>query len=112
MEPELDPGDHRALAAGLDLLHVQEEAPGMVLWHPRGLTLYRRLEDEARRHVLASGYHEVRTPQLLRQPTWEASGQWQHFRESMFALGEGASAGALKPVSCPGHIQLVKRMAA
>ena len=111
MEPELDPDDHRALAARLDLLHFQDDAPGMVFWHPRGLTLYRLLEDEARRQVEAGGYREVRTPQLLRAPIWQASGHWEHFRANMFVLGDGPDAAALKPVSCPGHVQLVKRMA-
>ncbi len=111
MEPELDPDDHRALAARLDLLHFQDEAPGMVFWHPRGYTLYRLLEDEARRHVLAGGYREVRGPQVLRRPVWQQSGHWDHFRAGMFAFGEGADEAALKPVSCPGHIQLVKRAA-
>ncbi|MBK9036300.1 MAG: threonine--tRNA ligase [Myxococcales bacterium] len=112
-EPEraLDPGDHRALAARLDLLHLQDDAPGMVFWHPRGWTLFRLLEDAARRHVVAGGYREVRTPQLLRRGIWETSGHWDHFRADMFAVGDGATAAALKPVSCPGHVQLVKRAA-
>ena len=112
----LDPDDHRALAARLDLLHFQDEAPGMAFWHPRGFALYRVLEEAARRHVLAGGYQEVRTPQLLRRSLWEQSGHWQHHRQDMFVVehdGEGsaASAAALKPVSCPGHIQLARRAA-
>ena len=83
----------------------------MVFWHPRGLTLYRVLEDAARAHVLASGYREVRTPQLLRRPVWERSGHWGKFHDAMFATGEAGDECALKPVSCPGHIQLVKRLA-
>jgi threonyl-tRNA synthetase len=103
--------DHRALAARLDLCHFEEDAPGMVYWHPRGWTLYRLLEDAARAHVLAGGYREVRTPQLVRRRIWQASGHWGEFRSSMFAFGAGAAEAALKPVSCPGHIQLVQRMA-
>jgi len=107
----LPPDDHRALAARLDLYHLQDDAPGMVFWHPRGFTLYRLLEDAARGHVLAAGYREVRTPQLLRRPVWESSGHWGEFRDAMFVTGSAADEAALKPVSCPGHIQLVKRMA-
>ena len=105
---ELPADDHRALAARLDLLHFEDEAPAMVYWHPRGWVLYKLLETAARAHVLAGGYREVRTPQLMRRPVWERSGHWGKFHDSMFACGDEA---ALKPVSCPGHIHLVKRMA-
>lgn len=111
MEPELDPDDHRALATRLDLLHFQDEAPGMAFWHPRGFALYRLLEDEARRHVAAAGYREVRGPQILRRPIWQASGHWDHFRGNMFTFGDGGEEAGLKPVSCPGHIQIVRRAA-
>ena len=110
-DSRLDPDDHRVLANRLDLLHFQDEAPGMVFWHPRGFALYRVLEAAARAHVLAAGYREVRTPQLVRRPIWEASGHWAHFRSGMFAIGDGNVEAALKPVNCPGHIQIVKRMA-
>jgi len=83
----------------------------MVFWHPRGWTLYRLLEDAVRAQVAAAGYREVRTPQLLRRPVWERSGHWGKFHDAMFAVGEGADQAALKPVSCPGHIQLVRRLA-
>jgi threonyl-tRNA synthetase len=107
----LPPDDHRALIARLDLCHFQDEAPGMVFWHPRGWTLYRLLEDAVRDQVAAAGYREVRTPQLLRRPVWERSGHWGKFHDAMFAVGDGADQAALKPVSCPGHIQLVRRLA-
>lgn len=110
-EPVLPPDDHRALIARLDLCHFEDAAPAMVFWHPRGWLLYRLLEDAARAHVLAGGYREVRTPQLLRRPVWERSGHWGKFHDAMFACGEGADEAALKPVSCPGHIHLVKREA-
>jgi threonyl-tRNA synthetase len=110
--PSLDPSDHRAIAARLDLLHFQDHAPGMVFWHPNGWLLYRLLEDAARRHVEAGGYREVRTPQLVRRALWEASGHWDHFAGGMFAFDPGGpAAAALKPVSCPGHVQIVKRAA-
>ena len=108
---ELPPGDHRALIARLDLCHFQDEAPAMVFWHPRGWTLYRLLEDAARAQVAAGGYREVRTPQLVRRGVWERSGHWGKFHDAMFAVGDGADEAALKPVSCPGHIQLVRRLA-
>lgn len=108
----LENDDHRAIARKLDLLHFQEEAPGMVFWHPRGLALYRELEEAQRAQVLREGYEEVRSPQVLRRPIWEASGHWEHFQDGMMRLaGEGDVESALKPVSCPGHVQIVKRMA-
>jgi threonyl-tRNA synthetase len=103
--------DHRALISRLDLCHFQDEAPAMVFWHPRGWILFKLLEDAARAHIRASGYREVRTPQLIRKPVWESSGHWGAFEHAMFAIGDGADAAALKPVSCPGHIQLVQRAA-
>jgi len=107
----LPPDDHRALLARLDLCHFQDDAPGMVFWHPRGWTLYRLLEAAVREQVAAAGYREVRTPQLLRRPIWERSGHWGKFHDAMFACGDGPDEAALKPVSCPGHIQLVRRHA-
>jgi len=108
---QLPADDHRALAARLDLCHFEDDAPGMVYWHPRGWVLYRLLENAAREHVLAGGYREVRTPQLVRRRVWQTSGHWGEFASAMFAFGDGASSAALKPVSCPGHIQIVQRMA-
>ena len=100
--------DHRALGHRLGLFHLQEEAAGSVFWHPRGLMLLRALEEQLRRIVLRQGYREVRSPQVLSQPIWERSGHWSVFREGMLAV-EG-EARALKPVSCPGHMELVRRM--
>ena len=107
----LPPDDHRALIARLDLCHFQDEAPAMAFWHPRGWTLYRLMEDAVRAHVATGGYREVRTPQVMRRPVWEKSGHWGKFHAAMFAFGDGADESALKPVSCPGHIQLVRRLA-
>lgn len=105
----LDHDDHRAIGPRLGLFHLQDEAPGMVFWHPKGLQLARMLEDAARRRCRADGYHEVRTPQLLRQPIWERSGHWDHFQAGMFVLGDDDLPAALKPVSCPGHVQIALR---
>jgi len=107
----IDRDDHRSLAQRLDLAHFQDEAPGMAFWHPNGLVLYRLLEEAARRHIAAEGYREVRTPQVLRRPVWELSGHWSHFQGGMFQVPDGSVEAALKPVSCPGHIQIVKRAA-
>ncbi len=101
--------DHRALGHRLRLFHMQEEAAGSVFWHPRGLQLLRALEDHLRRLVLRQGYREVRSPQVLAQSIWERSGHWSVFRQGMLVV-EG-EARALKPVSCPGHMELVRRMA-
>ena len=104
--------DHRALGARLDLFHMQEEAAGMVFWHPRGFVLYRLLEEAVRRQAQQQGYEEVRTPQIMRREIWEASGHWQHFAGGMYRVHDGggiALEAAVKPVSCPGHAQLVAR---
>jgi len=101
--------DHREIGRRLDLFHFQEEAAGMVFWHPRGYRTLCALEALIRRHADADGFAEVRTPQLLRQPIWEASGHWQHFRENMFLIADDAL--AVKPVSCPGHLEILRRRA-
>ncbi len=107
----MNPDDHRAIGKRLELFHFQEEAPGMVFWHPKGLAMVRELEEANRRFVRRNGYREVRSPQLIRQPIWERSGHWQHFRENMFVLeDEEGLASALKPVSCPGHLSIARRM--
>ena len=101
--------DHREIGRKLDLFHFQEEAAGMVFWHPRGYRTLCALEALIRRHADADGFAEVRTPQLMRQPIWEASGHWQHFRENMFLMADDAL--AVKPVSCPGHLEILRRRA-
>lgn len=101
--------DHREIGRRLDLFHFQEEAAGMVFWHPRGYRTLRALEALIRRHAEADGFAEVRTPQLLRQPLWETSGHWQHFKQNMFVLEDDAL--AVKPVSCPGHLEILRRRA-
>jgi threonyl-tRNA synthetase len=103
--------DHRAVAQRLDLMHFQDEAPGMAFWHPAGFGLVRLLEEAARRATRAHGYQEVRTPQILRKPVWEASGHWQHFAGGMFRIDDQSVPAAVKPVSCPGHACLFGRRA-
>src|SRR5215471_841582 len=107
----LDENDHRSLGQRLDLFHLQEEAPGMVFWHPRGLVLYRLLENRVRELLELDEYEEVRTPQVLSQAIWESSGHWQNFRGDMLVLSDDERSFALKPVSCPGHIEIVRRKA-
>ncbi len=106
-----DANDHRAIGRRLDLFHQREEAPGMVFWHPAGFDLFERLVAAARRVLAAQGYREVRTPQLLRAPVWEASGHARHFADGMIhAAGEGVRE-SLKPVSCPGHLYIAQQRA-
>ncbi|CAL77090.1 putative threonine tRNA synthetase (fragment) [Bradyrhizobium sp. ORS 278] len=105
----MDDLDHRSLGPRLDLWHIQEDAPGMVFWHPRGHALYRVLENFIRGKMRRLGYAEVRTPQLLPLDLWMQSGHWEKFGAQMFALGEGERAMALKPMSCPCHVQIFNR---
>jgi len=99
--------DHREIGRKLDLFHFQEEAPGMAFWHPRGFAALSALSALIRRHAERDGFAEVKTPELLRLPVWEASGHWQHFRNGMFVVDEGDA--AWKPVSCPGHLEILRR---
>jgi threonyl-tRNA synthetase len=99
--------DHRKLGARLDLYHIQDNAPGMVFWHPRGYAVYRVLEDYIRGHMRRLGFAEVRTPQLMPRDIWEQSGHWDKFRSNMFCVSDGDGREmALKPMSCPCHVQI------
>lgn len=104
-----DPYDHRVLGNKLDLFHQQEEGPGMVFWHPRGFAIYRVVEDYIRRRMREAGFAEVRTPQLLSWSLWEQSGHAEKFANEMFRVSSGNRPFALKPMSCPGHIQLFNK---
>ena len=107
--------DHRRLGKELDLFHLQEEAPGMVFWHPNGWRLYRNLEDYVRRRQIGAGYDEVRTPQVIDRKLWEASGHWENYRENMFITeideehANEKRTNALKPMNCPGHVEVFKQ---
>ena len=105
----LDSSDHRILGQRLDLFHLQEEAPGMVFWHPRGYAVYRALENAVRAWTVRSGFEEVKTPELIRSAIWEQSGHWDNFRQHMFAFSDEGKSAAMKPVNCPGHAQIVKK---
>ncbi len=101
--------DHRRLGRELDLFHQQEEAVGSTFWHPAGWTLYRTVEAYMRRRLEAGGYLEVKTPQLYDRSLWEASGHWEKFRENMFIAESEDRVLAVKPMNCPGHIQVFKQ---
>ena len=106
----MDDLDHRSLGIKLDFYHIQEDAPGMVFWHPRGYGVYRVLEDYIRRQMHRLGYAEVRTPQLMPRELWVRSGHWEKFRENMFSVeDEDGRPMALKPMSCPCHVQLFNK---
>jgi threonyl-tRNA synthetase len=106
---EAERRDHRRLAREMDLFHFQEEGPGTVFWHPKGWTLFQALISYMRRRQPESGYIEVNTPQVLDRALWETSGHWQTYRENMFVTQtEDERVFALKPMNCPGHIQIFK----
>ena len=104
--------DHRKLGQKYDLFHFQEEAPGMVFWHPNGWTIYRILEDFIRKEQLESGYQEINTPQVVDRKLWEESGHWEKYRENMFVTeideehANEKRMNALKPMNCPCHVQI------
>jgi threonyl-tRNA synthetase len=104
--------DHRKLGREMELFHLQEEAPGMVFWHPNGWMIYRTLEDYMRGRLRASGYKEIKTPQVVDRVLWEKSGHWEAYRENMFIVEvdeDGAKEkriNALKPMNCPCHVQV------
>ena len=105
----MDQHDHRMLGPRLDLFHQQEEAPGAAFWHPRGASLYRIIENHIRREMRLVGFREVRTPQLLSRSLWERSGHWAKFGANMFVFADGERSFALKPMNCPGHVQLFRQ---
>ncbi len=104
--------DHRKLGREMELFHIQDEAPGMVFWHPNGWTIYRQLEDYMRGRLRVAGYKEIKTPQVVDRILWEKSGHWEAYRENMFIVEvdeEGAKekrVNALKPMNCPCHVQV------
>jgi threonyl-tRNA synthetase len=106
MLEEAEKRDHRRIGKSLDLFHAQEEAPGMVFWHPRGWTLYRIVEDYIRDVLRESGYQEVRTPQVIDRSLWEKSGHWDKFGDMIFTTHSEHRDYAIKPMNCPGHVQI------
>ena len=106
---EAEKRDHRKLGREMDLFHFQEEGPGVVFWHPKGWELFQSLINYMRRRQNAAGYREVNAPQILDKSLWETSGHWETFRENMFTtVTEDEREFAIKPMNCPGHVQIFK----
>ena len=106
---EAERRDHRRLGREMGLFHFQEEAPGMAFWHPRGWTLYRAVEGYMRAKLENAGYVEVKTPQLVDRSLWEASGHWEKFRQYMYTTESEERTFALKPMNCPGAVQIFRQ---
>ena len=103
---EAEKRDHRRLAKQLDLLHMQEEAPGMVFWHPKGWIVWQQIEQYMRQKFVDYGYQEVRTPAVMDRSMWEKSGHWENYRDNMFTTASENRDYAVKPMNCPGHVQI------
>jgi threonyl-tRNA synthetase len=103
---EAEKRDHRRLAKQLDLFHMQDEAPGMVFWHPKGWTIWQQIEQYMRHTLDAHGYREVKTPFMMDRALWEKSGHWENYREHMFTTESEKRDYAVKPMNCPGHVQI------
>ncbi|HEX9685428.1 MAG TPA: threonine--tRNA ligase [Burkholderiales bacterium] len=103
---EAEKRDHRRLGRSLELFHTQDEAPGMVFWHPKGWVIWQRIEQYMRRVLEENGYLEVRAPQVLDVALWKRSGHWDNFRENMFFTESESRDYAVKPMNCPGHVQI------
>jgi threonyl-tRNA synthetase len=103
---EAEKRDHRKLGRALDLFHLQDEAPGMVFWHPKGWSIWQQVEQYMRRIYEDNGYQEVRTPLVLDRSLWEKSGHWQNYKDNMFTTESEKHDFAIKPMNCPGHVQI------
>ncbi|MDE2121053.1 MAG: threonine--tRNA ligase [Betaproteobacteria bacterium] len=106
---EAEKRDHRRLARQLDLFHLQDDAPGMIFWHPKGWALWQEVEQYMRRVYRDNGYQEVRCPQILDRSLWEKSGHWENYKEHMFTTASENRDYAIKPMNCPGHVQIYNK---
>ncbi len=106
MLEEAEKRDHRKLGVQLDLFHLQEEAPGLVFWHPKGWTLWQQVEQYMRKVYQDNGYQEVKCPQILDRRLWERSGHWENYKDNMFTTASENRDYAVKPMNCPGHVQV------
>ncbi|MEZ0232227.1 MAG: threonine--tRNA ligase [Methylophilaceae bacterium] len=106
MLEEAEKRDHRKLGKQLDYFHMQDEAPGMVFWHPRGWSIWQEVEQYMREMFKTYGYQEVRTPTIMDRTLWEKSGHWQNYRDNMFTTSSESRDYAVKPMNCPGHVQI------
>ncbi|HXU42258.1 MAG TPA: threonine--tRNA ligase [Burkholderiales bacterium] len=109
MLEEAEKRDHRTLGTQLDLFHMQQEAPGLVFWHPKGWTIWQQVEQYMRRVYRDNGYQEVRGPQILDKSLWEKTGHWQNFKDNMFTTSSENRDYAVKPMNCPGHILIYNK---
>ena len=103
---EAEKRDHRKLAKSLDLFHLQDEAPGMIFWHPKGWRVWQVVENEVRHIMQDHGYQEIKTPQVVDRKLWEKSGHWEKFRDDMFTTNTENRDYAIKPMNCPCHVQV------
>ncbi|MBM3372053.1 MAG: threonine--tRNA ligase, partial [Betaproteobacteria bacterium] len=106
MLAEAEKRDHRRLGRELDLFHLQDDAPGMVFWHPRGFAIWQQVEQYMRRIYQDNGYQEIRCPQVLDRSLWERSGHWENYKDAMFTTASEHRDYAVKPMNCPGHVQV------
>jgi len=106
MLEEAEKRDHRKLGRALDLFHLQDDAPGMVFWHPKGWALWQQVEQYMRRVYQDNGYQEIRCPQILDRTLWERSGHWENYKDHMFSTASENRDYAVKPMNCPGHLQV------
>ncbi len=106
MLEEAEKRDHRKLGKELDLFHLQDNAPGMVFWHPKGWVLWQQVEQYMRKVYQDNGYQEIKCPQILERSLWERSGHWENYKDAMFATESEKREFAIKPMNCPGHIQV------
>lgn len=106
MLEEAEKRDHRKLGKQLDLFHFQDEAPGLIFWHPKGWAIWQQVEQYMRHIYQDNGYHEVKGPQILDRSLWEKSGHWDNYKDNMFSTESENRIYALKPMNCPGHIQI------
>src|SRR3546814_10322451 len=108
MLEEAEKRDHRKLGRELDLYHCQDEAPGLIFWHPKGWTLWQQVEQYMRSVYRDNGYEEVKAPQILDLSLWKKTGHWDNYAENMFTTESEHRIYGLKPMTCPGHVQLFK----
>jgi len=108
MLEEAEKRDHRKLGRQLDLFHFQDEAPGLIFWHPKGWTVWQQVEQYMRSVYQDNGFQEVKGPQILDRSLWEKSGHWENYKENMFTTESENRSYALKPMNCPGHVQIFK----
>ena len=108
MLEEAEKRDHRKLGRQLDLFHFQDEAPGLIFWHPKGWTVWQQVEQYMRTVYQDNGFQEVKAPQILDRSLWEKSGHWENYKENMFTTESENRSYALKPMNCPGHVQIFR----